>query len=360
MDQASREFLSALLLTPSPSGKEQPIQRLIQRHLKDDIELIEPDVHGNLLLGTNTKAKRRVLLDGHCDQIGFTVKHISPGGFIYVDPLGGVDESVLQGAKVVIHAADGPVAGVVGKKAVHLQSSSETAHVPLPKDMWIDIGAASGDDAESRVKIGDYITFDLRIIELGNNRIAAPGLDNKAGLWVILQALRECARLDDLAVAVYAVSSVQEELGSRGATTASNQLHPQVGITVDVTNATDDPGVTDKTMIPCVLGKGPCISSGPNTNPVVGKLLRQAALRRNIRHQFAPSAELAGNDSKAIQTASTGVATADLGIPQRNMHTQVEVCALDDLDVTVELLMEFIRSIELETDLRPFYASEDQ
>jgi putative aminopeptidase FrvX len=356
MDANAREFLDTLLMTPSPSGQEQKIQRLIHQRMKEHCQSIEPDLHGNLILGINSDAKRRVLIDGHCDQIGFTVKYIDPQGYIYVDPLGGVDESVLMGERMTIHTRSGPILGVFGKKAVHLQTPKETAQVPLPKDMWIDIGANSADEVRECVSLGDYITFQLHINHLAKNKIQAPGLDNKIGLFVVLETLRRCAR-EKLDVAVFALSAVQEELGSRGAVTATSRLSPEVGITVDVTNASDDPGNTQKSTVPCLLGKGPCISRGPNTNPVVSHMLCEAAKRLKVPFQISPSAQLAGNDSKAIQTADSGVATADVSIPQRNMHTQAEVCSLDDVDCTVELLVEFLRSIRPETDFRPFHAS---
>jgi putative aminopeptidase FrvX len=357
MDDLGRKLLDELLRTPSPSGREQDIQRLIASRMSDVAETIEPDVHGNLILGINTSAPRRVLLDGHCDQIGFSVRSIDSDGYLTVDTLGGIDESVLLGERITIHADSGPLLGVFGKKPVHLQKSKETAEVPEPTSMWIDAGFSSREDAEKIVALGDYVTFSLHVNELRNSRIQSPGLDNKAGLWVVLETLRRCAK-EKLNVALYAVSSVQEELGARGALTAATKLSPDVGITVDVTHATDFP-TSDKTSVPCLLGGGPAISRGPSTNPVVGRMLLDAAKRLKIPHQISPSAGLAPNDSKSVQIADSGVAAGDLGIPQRNMHTQAEVCSLDDLEHTVAMLVEFVKSIGPETDFRPFNAKSD-
>lgn len=358
MDRDARALLDGLLTTPSPSGREHVIQRWIHRHIAGYVETAEPDVHGNLLLGVNTKAERKILLDGHCDQIGFMVKYVDPEGFIYVDTLGGIDGAVLLGERVTIHAAEGPILGVFGRKPIHLQTTQELTQLPATKSMWIDIGANSSEEVFRRIKLGDYVTFQLHVNDLANNKVQAPGLDNKAGLFVVLQTLKRCAK-EKLDVAVYGLSAVQEELGCRGASTAAARLCPDVGITVDVTHASDDPSSTDKSMVPCLLGKGPRISSGPNTNPVVNRLMTDAAKRLNIPWQAAPSAKLAGNDSKEIQTAGAGVAAGDLGIPNRNMHTQGEVCSLDDIDATVELLVEFIRSVKPETDFRPFHMPEE-
>jgi tetrahedral aminopeptidase len=352
MERDSWQLLKDILLTPSPSGNEQDIQRLIHERMSACTQLIEPDVYGNLVMGVNTSAKFRVLLDGHCDQIGFTVKHISEDGFIFVEPLGGIDESVLLGTKVFIHSLDGPIQGVFGKKAVHLQSVSETTQVPKPESMWIDVGARQRSELEQVVPLGTYVTFELGITELRNDRIMAPGLDNKAGLFVILEALRRCCA-EPLNVALYASSSAQEELGLRGAGIVANRLDPGIAITVDVMHAVDDPGITDKTVVPCKLGGGPCISWGPNTNPVVAHRLKEAAVRRQLPFQTAPRARLAGNDSKKIQVSGTGVATANIGIPNRNMHTQAEICSLSDLSTTIELLVEFLTSLPEEPDLTP-------
>jgi tetrahedral aminopeptidase len=354
MNQESREWLWDLLRTPSPSGAEQAIQHLIYDRMRPVVELCEPDVHGNLLLGTHTDARYRVLLDGHCDQIGFMVRYISDEGLLYIEALGGVDESVLLGARVVVHSADGPIPGVFGKKAVHLQSTSETATVPLPESMWIDVGASSRQELEKTIPIGTPVTFELRVVELRNRRILAPGLDNKAGLFVVLETLRRCAA-EDLQVGLYVSSSVQEELGLRGAGVVSGRLNPDIGITVDVTHALDDPGAPPRVGAICKLGGGPCISWGPNTNPVLSHRLAETARRQGITHQPSPSASLAGNDSKKIQVSGTGVATADIGIPNRNMHTPAEICCLDDMEATIELLVAFVTSLEAQPDLTPFH-----
>jgi tetrahedral aminopeptidase len=353
LEYDSFKFFEELLLTPSPSGNEQAIQRLINSRFGEYASLLEPDVHGNLLLGVNTQADFRVLLDGHCDQIGFTVKHISDDGFIFVEPLGGIDESVLLGTRVIIHSAEGPISGVFGKKAVHLQSNSEATQVPMPESMWIDVGALDRKEIEGAIPLGSYVTFELGITQLRNDRLAAPGLDNKAGLFVVLETLRRCSS-EGLNVALYVSSSVQEELGLRGAGVVANRLDPHVSITVDVTHAVDDPGITDKTMVPCKLGGGPCISWGPNTNPVVAHRLKEAAQRRRLSYQSAPTASLAGNDSKKIQVSGSGVATANIGIPNRNMHTQAEICSLADIYATVDLLVEFVTALEKKPDFTPF------
>ena len=356
MNQTSKEFLYDLLRTPSPTGAEQPIQRKIHERFKGVAHAIEPDVHGNLILSLNPQAKRKVMLAGHCDQIGFLVKYISPEGYIYLDKLGGTDSGVILGEHLIIHTKSGPVEGVVGRKPLHLQQGSEVQQIPVENKIWLDIGAADEQQARQRVAIGDYVTFRLEVTELQDDLIAAPGLDNKAGLFVCLEALRQCAEAG-CKVGLYVVSTVQEEIGSRGAATATSKLSPDVGIAVDVIPATDDPGydLPPQQYVPCKLRGGPTISTGPNTNPVVEQMLLDAAGRLDVPCQPDPSGKTAANDARVIQIADSGVAAASVGIPQRNMHTQVEIVSLGDLDNAVKLLVEFVRSIDDRTDFRPFY-----
>ena len=193
MNQASKDFLYDLLQTPSPTGWEQPIQRKIHDRFKGVAHSIEPDVHGNLILSLNPSAKRKVMLAGHCDQIGFLVKYISPEGYIYLDALGGTDSGVILGEHLVVHTKSGPLEGVVGRKPLHLQQGPEVQQIPVKNKIWLDVGAKDEAEVRERVCVGDYVTFRLEVTELRNDLIAAPGLDNKAGLFVCLEALRACA-----------------------------------------------------------------------------------------------------------------------------------------------------------------------
>jgi putative aminopeptidase FrvX len=356
MDASSKNFLFELLTTPSPTGREQPVQRTIHDRFKSVAHSIEPDVHGNLILALNPNAKRKIMLAGHCDQIGFLVKYISPSGYIYLDTIGGTDYGVILGEHLCIHTKSGLIEGVVGRKPVHLQQGAEVQQIPAGSKIWLDIGAADEKQARERVDVGDYVTFKLRVTELQNDLIAAPGLDNKAGLFVCLEAFRRCAE-SGCRAGLFVVSTVQEEIGSRGAATATNKLSPDVGIAVDVIPATDDPGydLPPQQYVPIKLRGGPTISTGPNTNPVVERMLIDAARRSDLRWQPDPSGKTAANDARVMQTADSGVAAATIGLPQRNMHTQVEICSLSDLDAAVKLLVEFIKSVDDQTDFRPFY-----
>ena len=353
MQKESKDFLYRLLDTPSPTGSEQKIQRVVKERMKKYADLIESDLHGNLIIGLNSKAKRKVMLAGHCDQIGLMVKHISKEGFLYVSALGGIDVGVLFAAHVTVHTKGGPLDGVIGRKPIHLQSADERSKLTLDLDnVWIDIGVKSQKEAQKRVEIGDSVTFKLGVTELASNLVCSPGLDDKAGLFVAMETLRLCAEAK-LAVGLYAVSTVQEEVGLRGARTSAFSIDPEVGIAIDVAHSSDNPGNEGPKAVPCKLGAGPSISRGPSTNPVVERMLVAAAKKGKIPYQPAPSAGMLGNDANALQVSRAGVAVASIGIPNRYMHTQSEVCSLDDLENSAKLLAAFVKSINTKTDFKP-------
>src|SRR5688572_3134283 len=206
MESSAKELLYDLLQTPSPTGHEQAVQRKIRDRFRGIADVIEPDVHGNLVLGINTNASKKVMLAGHCDQIGFLVKYVSPDGYIYLDTLGGNDYGVILGEHLVVHTRSGPVTGVVGRKPVHLQQGPEVQQIPAASKIWLDIGAANKDEVLETIRIGDYATFRTGITELRNNLIASPGLDNTAGLVVCLEVLRRC-KATRCEVALYVAST---------------------------------------------------------------------------------------------------------------------------------------------------------
>jgi putative aminopeptidase FrvX len=349
----SKDFLHKLLVTPSPTGAEQRIQRIVRERMKRYADEVHTDLHGNVIAVLNPKAERKVMLAGHCDQIALMIRHISSDGYLYVAALGGIDVGVLHGARVTVYGEKGPIPGVIGRKPIHAQSSEERDKTKNDiEKIWIDIGAKNKKEAEKKVKIGDTATFELSVLEFGNALICAPGLDDKVGLFVAMETLRTCSN-KKLAVGLYAVSTVQEEVGLRGATTSAYGINPEVGIAIDVTHASDNPGNENAKVTPCLLGAGPTITSGPNTNPVVEKMLKEAAKKTRSPFQPAPSTRPLGNDANSIQVARGGVAAASIGIPNRYMHSQVEVCSYKDLEFAIKILAQFVCSITAKTDFRP-------
>lgn len=353
MKAEPQKFLYQLLKTPSPTGNEQALQRIVKKRMSAYADTIEHDVYGNLMVALNPKAPRKVLLAGHCDQIGFIVKHLTKDGYIYVDALGGIDTTVLPGASVVISTKSGLVPGVIGHKPIHLQPLDKRGKLSLSiSGVFIDIGARDQKDAERRVRIGDTAVFTPSVTELSKDLISAPGLDNRVGVFVVMEALRLCARAK-LAVGLYAVSTVQEEVGARGVITSTFSIDPEIGIAVDVTHANDHPAHTDDKAPPCKLARGPVIARGPNTNPPLVNRLLETAKKARIPQQLSIVGGLLGNDARQIQITRSGVATAAIGIPQRYMHTQAEICSLKDLENSARLIAEFVKSLKPNFDFRP-------
>ena len=219
MDSAARDFFKKLLETPSPSGFERPIQELVRRYVSDFADRVTTDLHGNVIAVKNPGSPLRVMLAGHCDQIGMLVQHIDTEGYIYVQTIGGWDPQQLVGQRMTVWTASGPVPAVISRKAIHLLTEEERKQVVKLKDMWLDIGAKDKVEAQELVQIGDPVTLELGYQEMRNNLANSPGMDDKCGLWVCLEALRRASQ-KTLNCALFAVSTVQEEIGLRGAQTS--------------------------------------------------------------------------------------------------------------------------------------------
>ena len=314
MNAESLDFLRRLLETPSPSGYEQPVQQVVRQYATSFADEVTTDVHGNVIVGRNLDAPLRVMFAGHCDQIGFLVQYIDAEGFLYVQPIGGWDPIVLVGQKLTVWTSHGPLFGVIARKPIHLLTEEERKQVPKLKDLWLDIGARDKTEAAELVRIGDPVTLELGFTEMRNRLASSPAMDNKTGLWVAIEALRR-TRLKKLNCALFAVSTVQEEIGLRGAMTSTYGVNPRVGIAVDVTHATDCPTIDKKQEGDVALGKGPVIYRGPNMNPVVVEKLIETALAGEVPYQVAASGRATPTDASTIQTSRGGVATGLVSIP---------------------------------------------
>jgi tetrahedral aminopeptidase len=352
MDPQALQFLRRLLETPSPSGFEQPVQKVVREYVGDFADKIEADLHGNLIAVRNPEAPLRVMLAGHSDQIGFLVQYIDSDGFLWILPIGGWDPQILLGQKLTVWPKGDPIAGVVGRKPIHLLTDEERKTVPKLKDLWLDIGAKDKEQAAALVSVGDPVTLELGYRPMLNNLASAPGMDDKTGLWVAVEALRRTAgrRLN---CAFYAVATVQEEIGLRGAMTSAFGIRPHVGIAIDVTHATDCPTIDKKQEGEISLGKGPVIYRGPNMNPRVVDGLVAAAKAKDLAFQVAANGRATGTDANTIQVSRAGVATALVSIPNRYMHSPVEMISLDDIDRAADLLAEFALQLGGAEDFRP-------
>jgi len=352
MREESLAFLKELVDAPSPSGFEQPAQRLVRKYVSQYADKVKTDVHGNVIAAKNPDGKTRVMLAGHCDEVGFIVSFINDEGYIYFKSIGGVDAGIVAGQRLYIHSENGPVLGITGKKAIHLMEGDEKNKAPKLKDLWIDIGAKDKDEAKSVVAIGDAITFATGFEVLRGDIVVSRAFDDKMGTFVICEALR---LLDEMEFdsAVFAVSTVQEEIGLRGAKTSTFGVDPHVGIAVDVTHSSDYPGSDKKISGEVKLGEGPVLCKGANINPVIGKMLVETAKEKEIPYQFVAAPSGTGTDANAMQLTRAGVATALVSVPNRYMHTPLEVISLKDLENSAKLLAETICKITEDTDFTP-------
>ncbi|UCG38166.1 MAG: M42 family metallopeptidase [bacterium] len=354
MRKESVNFLKELIAAPSPSGFEGPAQKLWMERTSHFADEIRVDVHGNCIAVLNPGGSPRIMLAGHNDEIGFMVKYISDDGYISFASIGGVDIHLVPARRVIIHAAKGPVAGVVGRKPIHLIDPQARASQKLEwHQLWIDIGAKDRKEAEKRVALGDPVTFPDGFEVLDGSKVIGRAFDDKAGSFTVSEVLR-LLRGVKIRAAVYGVSTVQEELGLRGGKTSAFGIDPEVGIAVDVTFASDHPDVEKKQVGEVSLGKGPVIARGPNINPRVFEGLMKLAGARKIPHQVEPAPRATGTDANVIQLTRSGVAAGLVSIPNRYMHTPVEMVDLNDMENAAKLLAAYVQSLKPGQDFTPF------
>jgi endoglucanase len=292
------------------------------------------------------------MLAGHCDQIGFIVRHINDDGYVYVSAIGGIDASIVPGSRVLIHGADGPVPGVFGRTAIHLLKKEERGKKLDLDKLFIDIGAEDREAAEELISVADPVTFDAPFQELDRDLVAAAGFDDKMGTFVCMEALRILADRE-IDCGLYAVSTVQEEIGLRGARTSAYGIDPAAGIAVDVTHASDYPGCDKTKQGDIKLGGGPVVVRGPNINPVIGEMLQDTAEEKGISVHIEAAARGTGTDANVMQLTRAGVATGLVSVPNRYMHTQVETISLSDLENAAKLVAETVAKLNDEVDFAP-------
>lgn len=352
MEERSLAFLKELLEAPSPSGFEQPAQKVWRRYVEPFAERVTTDLHGNCIAVLNEKGNTRVLLAGHVDELGFMVNYINDEGFIFFKTIGGFDLNIIPGRRVRIHTRNGPVPGVTGKKAIHVMTEEDRKKKLEIEDLWIDIGVKDRQEAESLVRVGDPITYAEGFEIMRGEVAVSRGFDDKAGSFAVGEVLRLLAG-KQFEPAVYAVSTVQEEVGLRGARTSAYGINPKVGVAVDVCHATDHPDMDRRRVGKIRLGGGPAIARGPNINPVVERMLIETAEEEGIPYQLEAAPGGTGTDANAIQLTRAGVATGLVSIPLRYMHTAAEIISLEDLTNVSRLLAAFILRIKDDTDFTP-------
>ncbi len=347
MRKESMEFLKDLLTSPSPSGYESAAQKVWCDYARKFADEVRTDSYGNAVAVLNPDGEPKIMFDGHVDELGLMVKHVDDNGFVYFQNIGGVDPALLRGKRVDIHSAKGNVRGVIGAVPIHLQEKEKEKKQPKIHECFIDIGAPDRKAALSRVAVGDPITFTDGFEILDGNLGVARGFDNRIGTWTVVEAMRLAARAKSkLNCAIYACSSVQEEVGLFGAAMNVFNVQPGAAVIVDVTHATDVPGINVKQHGQVKLSQGPTVSVGRENHPLIVQRLRKIAARKKIKIQTETYTTRGGTDALAIFTKQGGIPSAVVGIPNRYMHTTVETLDLNDAQRGAELLAAFAADLK--------------
>lgn len=337
MINQKNDILLDLLQTPSPSGCESAIIEKVAGYLKDYVDEMSCDAYGNLIAIKYGKTSKKLMMSAHADEVGMMVSYIDNNGFVSFQEIGGIDTNLLLGQRVEIHSGKGPVLGVIGKKPIHLQDRDAKAKDYEPEDLWIDIAAKDKAEAESKVEVGDYITYQTQPTILNEENWVSKSLDDKVGLYTLIK-VAESLQDKQPAMDIYFVASVQEELGARGVRTATATVMPDYGIAVDVTHATDYPTCSPQKSGEIKLGGGIVIAKGPNIEPTMARQLIDLAKHGEIKHQIEPIARPTSTDANFMQVSGKGVRTALLSIPCRYMHSPNEIVSLEDVNEGVRLL----------------------
>lgn len=337
------DFLAELLSAPGPSSFESRPAAVWRARAESYGAEVRSDAYGSVFATFGAGGAPRVMLAGHIDEIGLLVTYIDEGGFLFVQGIGGWDPQQLVGQRVRVLGRERELVGLIGKKAIHLMEPEERRKVSRIRDLWIDIGARSREEALEHVRPGDVAVVEQPFLELLGGRFASKAIDNRLGAYVVLEAARRAA---DAGAEVVAVATVQEEIGGVGAKAAAYALEPDVAIAVDVTHATDVPGADKKQEGDRALGSGPELSVGSYVHRGVLERLRELAEGDAIPYTMGFAARHTATDADEIAGVRAGVPTAVVSVPIRYMHSPNETVDREDVEHTVALLEAFVRGLE--------------
>lgn len=344
-------FLKTLLDTPGPSGYEAAAAKVWRTEARTFAADVSGDVHGNSIAVVNPGGSPTIMLAGHIDEIGVIVTWIDDDGFVHIGPIGGWDPQVLVAQRIRFLGREGEVLGAVGKKPIHLIKPEDRDKGTKFTDLWVDIGANSRAQAEARLSIGDAGVIDSRTLDFPNDRIVSRSVDDRIGAFVVLEALRRYAA-DPGEARVVAVATTQEEIAYHGggARVGAERVDPAMAVVVDVTFATDHPGIKREELGDSRLGSGPVLTRGSVVSPVAFRVLRDTADSMRIPYTLHAAGRETGTDADAIHLARSGVATAVLSIPNRYMHSPNEMVSLVDLDQAATLIAAACKAVTGSTD----------
>jgi putative aminopeptidase FrvX len=347
MRDESLKFLTKLVNTPSPVGHETRGQRVWLDYAKKFADETFSDAYGNCVAVLNKGGSPRIMLAAHADEIAMAVNYIDDNGFIYVRKMGGVDAAITKAQRVIIHTRDGGVKGVVGNVAPHLSSQDGERKHPKIHEIFIDIGAGDRKHAEKRVRIGDPITLNAEFEMLHDDLAVGRAFDNRIGTFAVAEALRLLSESPGkLHAEVCAVSNIQEEVGLLGARQIAYSLKPDIALVVDVTHATDYPTVNKAQHGNVKIGEGPTLTHGGCNHPDVVARIEEIARAKKISLQHEAMSSTSGTDTDVIFWTRGGIPSALISLPNRYMHSPVELVSLRDLVQIPELLAGFARSLK--------------
>jgi putative aminopeptidase FrvX len=341
-------LLDKLLRTAAPSGYEAPAAAVWREEAS--FAAVTSDGIGSSVARIG-EASPLLAVVGHIDEIGLVVRHIDEQGFLWFAPIGGWDPQILVGQRVELQGRDGPVLGVVGRKPFHLLDPEARKKVVELKGLHIDIGAADRDEAAALVRVGDPVVIASEPLRVAGGRTVSRSMDNRLGAYVALEALRRYSERGSVGASFAAVAAVQEEIGLFGARTSAFALEPDLAVVVDVTHATDAPGIDEKELGSHQLGSGPVIYRGATLSPKVFELLAETAEQAGVEHTLGATGNHTGTDADGIQFSRAGIPTGLVAIPLRYMHSPVEMVDLADVEATVELIAAFAARLDGDVDL---------
>ncbi len=360
MNKADKKFLHTLLATPSPTGFEMPGQNVWANYLRATASEVSCDAYGSTWATLKGKSKRIVMLEAHADEIGYIIKHIDDKGFLRIDRVGGSDAATARGRRVDILGDKGVVPGIIGNTAIHLRRDSLSSEkAPAVHNLWVDVGASNAEQvAKMGLRVGHPMVNQDGPAELAHKRIISRALDNRIGSYIIAQVMKRIAASGEKpALTLVCLNAIQEEIGGNGAMMATYRLKPDMCLCLDVTHATDTPGIDPAKFGLVKLGEGPTLSHGTCNHPLIVKRLIALAEKKKIAIQHESSSRFSGTDTDKIFNSREGIPSALVSLPLRCMHSVVETAHLDDIEATIELLKEFVLSVQ---DLDNFHHSLDK
>ena len=346
------ELLARLLRSPGPSGHETDPARIWREACAKFTDDVGADRVGSSYARVpGTAGGPRLVVVGHIDEIGLHITHVESDGKLRFGQVGGWDAIVLVGQRIRIQTRNGPVLGVIARKPIHLLKDDQRKQAPELKDLHIDIGARDADEARGLVRIGDVGVIDAEPVELRHDLVVSRALDNRVGCYVAAEAARLVAAAGGAPGELVALAVVQEETSFAGARTSAFAHEPDVAVVVDLTHATDQPGVELGEMTAHELGSGPVLARGTSLHPRVFELLHDAAESAGIQFTVESLGRGTGTDADAIHLSRAGVATGLVSVPCRYMHSPVELVSVGDIDAAARLIAAFAQSLGPDTTL---------